>query len=444
MDLQTALDTLADYPVLCAYNANVDGIRRVDADLEAFLGPPGENPNGRLDSRGELAAAIAATMEGGSGDERAMADAFASDLETSLTADEQRLGGQAGIMSDVLAALGGAPVLYTYLLSERQRAQFTHADGIRFPVVEDGELDFRPLDDVPVSDKTKLNWIFEFDAGDTCFGTTATDASRFIAASRPDEFDLHTPVDDNAEELGERVGCAVLSGFHSVNREYRDGKTFETCLENAASFVRRVGEHARVQVELGVTHDPDIRRAMREVIIPETDVVSLDSRELDLLRDDLELDHSTRDAGDRDEIVRRYGTLERVRERLGVSGLSFHAKSYFLAVFDERYLPPSAVREGFDVAACVAAAKAEDGLVTGVADLSDATRFERSPNGVEAVDRLAAHLGRADESEDGTLESSGVVAVPNRIVDTPASTVGIGDSVSVTSFAVANARADAE
>src|SRR6056297_2721547 len=122
MDLQTALDALADYPVLCAYNANVDAIRRVDADLEAFLGPPGENPNGRLDSRGELAAAIAATMERGSGDERAMADA--------------------------LAALGGAPVLYTYLLSERQRAQFTHADGIRFPVVEDGELDLRPLDDV--------------------------------------------------------------------------------------------------------------------------------------------------------------------------------------------------------------------------------------------------------------------------------------------------------
>lgn len=441
MDLQAALDALDGYPVLCAYNANVDGIRRVDADLESFLGPPGDDPDGRLDSRSELAAAITETMARGSGDERAMTDAFAADLESSLTADEQRLGGQAGIMADVLASLGGRPVFYTYLLSERQRAQFIHADGIRFPVVEGGEegageLALRRLDDAPLAEKTKLNWIFEFDAGDSFFGTTAADASRFIAASRPDEFDLHTPVDGHAEALGERVGCAVLSGFHSVNREYRDGKTFETCLDNAASFVRSVGEHARVQVELGVTHDPAIREQMRETIVPEADVVSLDSRELDQLRDDLGVSVPEDERG----IVRRYETLEAVRERVGIGALSFHAKSYFLATFDDRYLPPAAVRDGFDVAAYVAAAKAEDGLVTGADDLGAATRFERSVNGVDAVDRLAAHLDLS--SENGVVESSGVVAVPNRVVETPASTVGIGDSVSVTSFALANAVAE--
>jgi ADP-dependent phosphofructokinase/glucokinase len=437
MDLQTALDALTDYPVLCAYNANVDAIRRVDTDLETFLGPPGESPNGRLDSRGELAAAIAATMADGSGDERAMTSAFAADLESSLTADEQRLGGQAGIMSDVLSSLGGAPVLYTYLLSERQRAQFIHADGIRFPVVEEGRLALRPLDDAPTADRTKLNWIFEFDDGDTCCGTTATDASRFIAASRPDEFDLHTPVDDHAVELGERVGCAVLSGFHSVNREYENGETFETCLDNAAAFVRAVGRNARVQVELGVTHDPDVRRRLREVVVPEADVVSLDSRELDQLRDDLGL--STQERHDH-AVIRRYETLDRVRERLGVDALSFHAKSYFLATFDGGYLPPTAVKEGFDFAACVAAAKAEDGLVTGAADLGDATRFERAAEGVDAVGRLAAHLDVP--SVDGAIASPGVVAVANRVVDNPASTVGIGDAVSVTSFALANAVAD--
>ncbi len=441
MDLQAALDALDGYRVLCAYNANVDGIRRVDADLESFLGPPGDDPDGRLDSRSELAAAIAETMERGSGDERAMTDAFAADLEASLTADEQRLGGQAGIMADVLSSLDGTPVFYTYLLSERQRAQFTHPDNIRFPVVEGdgeggGELALRRLEDAPPAEKTKLNWIFEFDVGDTFFETTAADASRLIAASRPDEFDLHTPVDSHAEALGERVDCAILSGFHSVNREYRDGETFETCLDNAASFARRVGAHTRVQVELGVTHDPAIREQMREVIVPEADVVSLDSRELDQLRDDLDVSVSEEGDG----IVRRYETLEAVRERLDVGALSFHAKSYFLATFDDRYLPPAAVRDGFDVAAYVAAAKAEDGLVTGADDLGAATRFERSPKGIDAVDRLADSLDLV--SEDGVVASPGVVAVPNRVVETPASTVGIGDSVSVASFALANAVAD--
>ena len=39
MDLQTALDALADYPVLCAYNANVDAIRVITdtADREESM-----------------------------------------------------------------------------------------------------------------------------------------------------------------------------------------------------------------------------------------------------------------------------------------------------------------------------------------------------------------------------------------------------------------------
>jgi ADP-dependent phosphofructokinase/glucokinase len=438
MDLDADLAALETYPVLCAYNANVDAIRRVDAALESALDAPTDAPEGRLESPGELAAAIAETMRRGSGDERALTDAFAATLEATLSADEQRLGGQAGIMADVLSVLGAAPVLYTYLLSDRQRAQFSRPERIRFPVATADGVAFRPLDEAPTAEKTKLNWIFEFDAGDAFFGTTATDASRFIAASRPDEFDLHTPVDSRARALGERVGCAVLSGFHSVKRRYDDGETFETCLDNAAAVLRRVGESARVQVELGVTHDPDVRRAVRERIVPEADAVSLDDHELNQLRADLSLGEPSVETA----VVRRYETLDRVRAALGVPTVSFHAKEYFLATFDDRYLPPAAVRRGFDFAACVAAAKAEDGLVTGPADLGEATAYERAPAGDRAVETLARHLGVA--VDDGGVETPGVVAVPNRVVDAPASTVGIGDAVSVTSFALANAVADDE
>lgn len=435
MDLHADLTALSGYPVLCMYNANVDAIRRADDDLESILGTHGDVPAGPLSTKAELAAAIVETMRHGEGDERAMTDAFASELEAELEADEQRLGGQAGIMSDVLSVLGGAPVLYTYLLSDRQRSRFSHPERIRFPALVDGELTLASLDDAPTSMRTKLNWIFEFDAGETFFGETAADASRFIAASRPDEFDLHTPVDSHARELGERVGCAVLSGFHSVKRSYDDDREFEECLDNAASVVRDVAANARVQVELGVTHDREIRRAVRERIVPEADVVSLDGHELNQVRDDLGIERPAID----DKIVRRYTTLERVRESLGVSALSFHAKHYFLATFDDDYLPPEAVRRGFDFAACVAAAKAEDGLVTGREDLSEALDFRRTETGTAQVDSLAAHLDRT--AADG-IAAPGVAAVANRVVDSPASTVGIGDSVSVTSFALACAVAD--
>jgi ADP-dependent phosphofructokinase/glucokinase len=339
-------------------------------------------------------------------------------------------------MSDVLSVLGAAPVLYTYLLSARQRAQFSHPDGVRFPVSTPDGLALRPLDEAPLAGKTKLNWIFEFDAGDAFFETAAADASRFIAASRPDEFDLHTPVDGHAAELGERVGCAVLSGYHGVKRQYDDGRTFEECLDNARSVVEGVAANARVQVELGVTHDPEIRRAVRERIVPAADVVSLDDHELNQVRDDLDLTEPSADAA----VVRRYETLDRARESLGLDAVSFHAKGYFLAVFDDASLPADAVRRGFEFAACVAAAKAEDGVVTGPADVEGATAYPRSAAGREAVGTLGSHLDT--ETVDDVIETPGVVAVPNRVVDAPASTVGIGDAVSVTSFAVACATAD--
>jgi ADP-dependent phosphofructokinase/glucokinase len=59
------------------------------------------------------------------------------------------------------------------------------------------------------------------------------------------------------------------------------------------------------------------------------------------------------------------------------------------------------------------------------------------------VAALADAVG-AEPTDAGSLATDEVVAVPNRVVPNPQGTVGIGDAVAASCFALENALVDAE
>jgi ADP-dependent phosphofructokinase/glucokinase len=439
-DVERDLSALEEYPVLCAYNANVDAIVRVDDALADVLGPPaGDGTPARLDSLGELSTALARTMESGHGDERPMSDDLAATLLERVEPDEQGLGGQAGLMSNVLSVLGAAPVIWTYMPSARQKATFQRPEAVRFPVREGDDVRLVPLTEAPESDSTKVNFIFEFREGTEFHGARAAASTRFIAAMRPERFDLDLgDLDGVVDRLAERVNGALLSGYHSLRRTDEDGTAFAEGIERGRRTLRRLtaASDVEVQVEYGVTHYDDLRRLIRERIVPETDVVGLDGRELDLLVEDLGLDAPAGGS----PAVRRYEAMRAVREALPVRAVRLHATDYFLAVM-EGYHDPEHVRRGFEFAAVVAAAKAAGGRLSTSDDVRRGLAHPPAADGVDTVADLAAHVG-AEPTAAGSLATEGVVAVPNRVVPDPRGTVGIGDVVAASSFALENALAD--
>src|SRR5690606_18751275 len=119
-----------------------------------------------------------------------------------------------GIMTNLLTALGTAPITYTYLLSERQLSMFDHPEEVRYPVVEDGTVSYVPLTEAVNTERTKINWVFEFRDGDDLFGVQAAEDTRFIAASRPPEFDLVAgDLDETIDQVGADVDGALLAGY---------------------------------------------------------------------------------------------------------------------------------------------------------------------------------------------------------------------------------------
>ena len=444
LQLETALESLRDLPVFVAYNANVDTIVRVDADLEAYLDRPPEpgeqSPPNWLSSKRELATAITHTMATRGGDEIAMTAELAATLESELEADVQQMGGQAGIMTNLLSSLGAAPIIYTYLLSERQQSMFDHPEAVRYPTVEDGEVQFVPLPDVVNTDRTKINWVFEFSADDEFFGVRAVEDSRFIAASRPPEFDLITgELDEVVDQIGAVVDGALLSGYHNLTPEnVADG--YEETQRHARDVIRRLrgGGDVGVHVEYAVTHDAELRESIYEWILPEANVVGMDTNELQLLTEDAELGDAE-DAPSEEtpfeisEILTHYQLLSELQAKLGVDCLRLHAMEYHLSVMDD-YHPPEAVRRGLEFAAINAATKADRGQITSPEDLETGLSYEPSVEGRKAIELLADHVDAT--TENGALCTPTVVACPNRVVADPGGTVGIGDIVSSSSFAL--------
>jgi len=433
--LSPYLDAIDDSRVFLAHNANVDAIASASA-VESDLEPPAAGETSSpIDSPAQLSRGIADAMERGDGDLVAISDEFGAWLEEALDPDETKLGGQAGLMADLLSVVGAAPVLYTYLLTETQRSMFSEPDAIDFPLATEQGLSLRPLTEVTNADQTKINWIFEFEDGDTFYDVTAPTDSRFIAAARPERVNLDTGLEDVAAELGASIDCALLSGYHSLKEEYEDGTTYEDRIEVGREFLQGLTAESDVpiQIEYGVTHKEGLRTAIAERILPEVDAIGLDSRELDILVDDLGLESSR----DEDDVVGTYRRLERVRDALDLGCVKAHRTHYFIAATDEDYCTPEAIREGWDFASIVAAAKATKGTITDAGDLELGLDVDYSRKGQDAVERLAEHVD--EPVEDDAVATEGVVATPNRVVPDPEGTVGLGDSVAVANFAVEQA-----
>lgn len=435
-DLKRYRSAIAANELFMAYTANVDAIVHVDDEVEEALGPPNGESTDRLDSPGELATAIADAMSAGVGATTPLTEEFSDWLHDTIEPDERRLGGQAGISADVTASIGADPILYTYLLSREQRDAFTTPNAIRYPVVQDEEVDYRPLSSVVNADQTKINWIFEFSSGESHFGVEAASDSRFIATARPERFNLETgPLDTAVDQVAKDVDGAILAGFHSLKNNYADGTTALDKIPSGRRFIERIheGSDIPIQVEYAVAQQEEVREAIAEQILSRVDALGVDTPELHLLADDFDVPGSSGD------IIDMYERGTGVRDALGVDCLKIHAKEFFIAIMDE-YRAPEHVKAGFDFATMVAATKASLGTIESPGDLRIGAQCDRPAKGLEAVERLARHVD--EPIVDDGIKTDSLVVQPNRVVPNPVSTVGIGDAVSATSFLLETALAN--
>ena len=430
--------------IICAYTVNVDAVHNVQGDEISVLIPSSYASKMKIElkesigSREDLISSLSFCMQQGSGAEILIqSQAVARQIEESFSW-QFRLGGNAGIMANVLAALGAKPVLNAPALGPKL-AGMLHA-GVHVPISEilmgagqatgkqeieqntDQKRD-QKRDQEEEKEQEMVHFVFQFKKGDEVAAgqsrITAPSDNRFIATYDPVNTRLVSSkhFDSYCLENIRDFDGALLSGFHLVSfKEYKE--IFPQKIAQIKSWKDK-NPQIFTHMEMGSFQSPQIMQSLLELLqqIP-VDSLGLNEDELAAAEGSL--------PGRWQETMQ---AAQRLQGRLGIFRVAIHTRDYILSVMLKGRITAveelSALKHGTDAAAALAAT----GSITGeppaeVNCVGLEAKKEFCSNGATAVGR-GAFLHSDNEI---------ISLMPSLLAKKPRITVGLGDTATAAVF----------
>jgi len=400
--------------IICAYTVNVDAVCNVRSEKASALIPAHNKIELKesIDSREDLLSSLLFCMQQGSG-----AEILIDSQETARLIEESfswqfRLGGNAGIMANVLAALGARPVLNAPVLGPRL-AGMLHA-GVHVPAFEPAKAEM-------------LHFVFQFRRGDTIdtgqSRITAPSDNRFIATYDPVNTRLLSSqhLDSYCLENIREIDGALLSGFHLAPlKEYRE--IFSRKIAQIKSWKDK-NPQIFIHAEMGSFQSPEIMQSLL-LRLPQIPVDSLGLNEDELATASGLLPGSM--PVQWQETMREAQSL---RRSLGLFRVAVHTRDYILSIMLPGKITAleelSALQSGADAAAALAAT----GLVSGEPPQ------EVNPAGLEAKEEFCRN-GATASGRGAFLhfEEEIISLMPSLVAKDPKIAVGLGDTATATVF----------
>lgn len=374
-------------------------------------------------------------------------------------ADEHRMGGQSGIIANLLAQLGVTTIVYIPNLSHVQSRRF-YNQNILFPLRSEdlGVVSLRNITKCGQDDAiTKINWIFEYEEGlnfpieklDEFI--TAPRSNRLIIAGRPaglmpgfsDELESYLP------ELGSLVERAILSGYQYLTKDNVESwMTREQRL--LGKFISR-NPHLRIHLEFASISDEYVRKTILEKAKSYIHSLGCNEVELGTILHDLGEFEAEKLVLQAESIEHIYEGMMIVKKKLGIKRFHLHTLSYHIALMDPDYSEKVTIESAQNAilySALIGTAKTLVGEFTSrnikEFEINMATQMPVSYTGIKNLEKIAIKL-----KEDGEIDNikeflkSGLVQgelwklfVPTQLTppEDLKSTVGLGDSISSTAF----------
>ncbi|NMB86621.1 MAG: ADP-dependent glucokinase [Methanosaeta sp. PtaB.Bin018] len=398
--------------IICAYPINLDAVYDIKCEEVAplALGARAEAV-GMINSLEDLFSALLFCMREGSGAELLIER---EEVKKRIEAQFQwslRLGGNAGIMANVLATLGAKPVLNAPALSRRM-ARMLHP-GVAVPV---GKGLISPIR--AAGEMEMMHFVFQFKKGESLPSLqgkiTAKNDNRLIASFDPLNSRLHSnkDFDDYCLENILDLDGALISGFHLAPlSSYKE--IYEQKLLQIGSWKRK-NPRIYIHAEMGSFQDP----RMMKYLLPRlcADSIGLNEDELAMIEG---VGPGWR------------GTVEaalRLRADLGVRRIGVHTRDFILSAM-KGLIEPEAEIEALTRGANAAASMASTG-----------SAMSPPPKEVNAAGLLArdefCQDGAAATGRGAFRESGGVIVclVPSLLARRPKFTVGLGDTSTAVTF----------
>lgn len=369
-------------------------------------------------------------------------------LAETFTNRKESMGGQAGIIANQMAALGAHSICYTSLLSEKQASMFF--PDVDVPIVADDLAIVNVSDGVRPNDQIKENWIFEYAKGEQfkIAGQTIVTprANRVILATRPEGIVMgfSPELEGVLPKLGEELDVAFLAGFHyaPTNKEQ-----LTAYLDSSMDSVRKLKENnsrLRFHFEYVPMSEDEAEKTMLRTVASEIQSFGINENEIKRVLTIFGFEEECAEITTDERAYCLYKGCLRTMETLGFERIQLHNLGYYVVLLKKPYeLDPKRVREACLYASAVNAIKAKYGGYVLHDSLAEAGDFSLSEIGLKQLVTFAAEMEKLgyevpeDFVAEGILEMDEhtILIVPAHIIPNPVSTVGMGDTVSSSSFA---------
>ncbi len=431
--------------IICAYPVNLDAVYDLgEESISRFIqsaDPSGikSEMKGSIRSREDLISSLLYCMQQGSGAEILVESRqLAEEIEASFPWSF-RLGGNAGIMANLLAELGARPILNAPALEPRLAA-LLHP-GVGIPV--SGRLIEPSLAaERPDLSSEVLHFVFQFKESDRIPSPqgpiSAAKDNRFIATYDPVNTRMVSNQDFDAycRDFIQEIEGAILSGFHLAPRDrYRE--IFPPRIEQIRSW-KEANPNIYIHVEMGSFQSQKIARHFLR-LLEKADSLGLNEDELETATAEYSAIgsspvSSTALSTSRPEISQWQERMQKaagLREHLGIFRISVHTRDYILSIMEEGKITAKdellSLQKGADAAAALAATGSAKGMPP----------VEVNPRGLEAQREfcqkgaIAANGGRG-----ATIQRNGLVVslMPSLLAREPRITVGLGDTATAATF----------
>ncbi|HPA98345.1 MAG TPA: ADP-dependent glucokinase/phosphofructokinase, partial [Methanothrix sp.] len=354
--------------------------------------------------------------------------ALASRIEKAF-AWQMRLGGNAGIMANVLADLGARPILNAPALGPRLAGLLS--PDVRVPLsgslAKPGRVAQAKKDDRP----EPVHFVFQFKRGEEIrYGRDkfiVPQDNRFIASYDPVNTALASSRDFDSyclEHISAFSG-AMISGFHLLPLQ-----NYEEILPEKINQLRswkKRNPNLFIHLELGSFQSPQIMSHLMHLVseVP-IDSLGMNEDELDAAAGLFNLSIKANLPASWQE---RVLAAELLQDKTGIFRVSVHTRDYILSVIRDGHFPAQdeilALQSGVDSAASLAAC----------GSMRAAPSEEFNEKGLAAAADLR-RLGATSQGTGAALQSGGriVSLVPARQVSQPKITVGLGDTATASIF----------
>ncbi|MDP4291270.1 MAG: ADP-dependent glucokinase/phosphofructokinase [Bacteroidota bacterium] len=440
--------------VISAFNVNIDAVIKINgAMIEKIIAAHSldqnqilEDGKKRISLKEDAIRGIIHCFKSGIAEEWLIRDKeMFFWLNENIGYDKMQMGGQGGIVANAMAVCGVDPVyVHCASLPKDQAKQFLNLPNL-VTVDEDGKIaqayTIERKADLPL-----IHWIIEFNAGDsvTIAGKqfTCPKANRFIATYDPLNFKLY--IDETfaekmaAEEVNHEY--IILSGYQILT-EYNDEGTSGIDRVDASKKIIQSwyheGKNSILHLEVASTQDKTIRKYLLDNIAKNIDSVGFNERELIDILEVIDQHELAGICNKNTNSKNLFKGMLKIFEYLNCSRMQLHMFGLYITLQRKGFkISPVQNRNGMQLAAVIAAAKAGTGAIDSADILLWAKDREVSEVGLNELNSLAEYVatefGENNLIEEGIFANDEIeiVAVPTIIIDKPLTLVGMGDTIS--------------